>query len=507
MGAGYEQYGTDLRHGEPAVASEAQNVVTSFVRLNARTNGVAEACRELGPVSRLVAGQLASSVSPIVGDAVSAFSGLGAVMTRLPLAGGAAVGALVAVGLAAKQTVSNLNDLQETQSKVFRATERGDIGSLRGIVKDLGDQFDLLRRQQLNAAQLFDKLLGGDLRGAFESAVNAVQYGTSRGFEAIERDAKEAGKGIRELLPLETRQQSAEFAISLNKVTSSMAELRASTAESENDLEQFTIQIQRQRQLVSDLATAQEKLARVRAEVETKEVQSRGLDPAAQQAELAAVNARLNNAITLIGAQALASDAALQERLRQGRLNIIDRQQQAFPAEPGIEDVGRHESLAAGIALDPETLARARKNADGYDKALSDLNKTHELLGASMDLIAEKQDLVGNEMRRLIAAGIEPTDERLQELKKRFDELTLESDLREDFRAIGDEFRSFTIGVVSGTTEIQDAFRGLGQNLGLSLIDLGFRQVLRSLENEIQRFLESQAFRTFISTLVNFGVS
>jgi hypothetical protein len=404
---------------------KANDTAKSFgERAGASVAKTQQAFQQVAQAGRTMAQTIASNVSPAVAEAATAIGLMTTSLLRLPISAGLAVSALAALAIVAQRLAQNLTETQEAQSKLFLAFERGDVSSLRQQLQALNKDFDLLRRQQINAAELPERLKNLDLRGAFESAIDALRYGLSKGLDDISAKAQSVGESLKQLIPREVAASLAAFNVQMQQAISSTAQFDATLAETVNDEDAFVRAIERSIAALKDQARATDAVNRLKAESALREARADALLSAeARAAEEARITDELKQQLTLTGDRVNLEIRQLRERARAGVLGIREREQAFFPAEPGIEEAARSEGLGAGIALDPETLARARAAVRGYDTALQSLRDTQLFLGDASSKLAAQQGLVAGQMQNLIDQGVKPQDGAITSLAREYGDL------------------------------------------------------------------------------------
>jgi hypothetical protein len=148
-----------------------------------------------------------------------------------------------------------------------------------------------------------------------------------------------------------------------------------------------------------------------------------------------------------------------------------------------------------------------------FDKAnlaeqLRVIDAQAQLFGATFEKLPAQIDATKSAILDLLHEGLEPTDPAIQALTTRLRELQLIQDtVGTVFDSLNQTLTTSVKGVLLGTQTIGDAFKNLGQNIAVSLVESAVKRMLKTIENYLIDFLESEAFKKFLLFLLNLGVS
>lgn len=446
----------ELRLNAVAFHAELDRARSNLGRTGKSSETLAGQMREGTVAIRAMGGEVLSKFNPALGGAVSAFSAVTREAKTLPIALGLTTLAVGAASIGLSIYIEKLDEAQKFTAKLGFAQKSADLGAIRGLLSDNAQAMELFRiraeqaSKALQGQQVFRDLAQGKVGGlqdfgkgalaniqnALTGAIAAAQnFFAPKGLEQLKKESAEAGEALKHILPSETVRITAEWRAALDRVNLSLAQIQAESAATQNDLDGFTQAMRVQQEAAGSLALKLEEARRARGEFELAQIRARTeLAPGALDIELANKRREIETDIVKIRGDALTAELQGQEKLRVGRLAIIERRQAAFPPEPGIEEAGLHEALGAGIPLGttfPEVLARGREAARGFDDAIAAIIKTGQLLGPTMDAAAEELSAVEAELRRLAATDLPATDSALQALASRFQTLQVRQTMQE----------------------------------------------------------------------------
>jgi hypothetical protein len=416
--------GQGIKRGLDKGADGAANITKGF--------------KEVALTTRQLGGALAGTISPALGEAVGLFGSLGSAMARLPVAAGVAVAGITAVVAASIPIAKKAADVIDTLAQIRTAAKTGDINSLTGIMKQSAAEIDKVQVAAEKVGNALPNIFRGEFAQAFQKIIANVRTEVERfsdSTQAAGQIAQEAGREFVKLLPDQTRVKFAEFTADVVKLRMGFNTLEAGIAESNNDLEEFTRLIERQRREAGELGSALEEVARAKAALTAIEITGSILDPAAQTAALKENNAELQRQIELIRQATSLTQKQIEQQGRTGTTGILERKFRASPAPFSDIPAGSRGNIETfgefGELLSTDQIEKMRKNMEGVEKDLADLLKLYALLGDSVDVFGGKLAILARQMQANIATGLQPTDEYMRKLKDDFDTANVDAVMKD----------------------------------------------------------------------------
>ncbi len=129
-----------------------------------------------------------------------------------------------------------------------------------------------------------------------------------------------------------------------------------------------------------------------------------------------------------------------------------------------------------------------------YEDRLTKIGITAQLIGRQyFDSLSESINATQSALQALVANGVDPADERMQELKESLTGLQDQFERREMFRGMFDGISSGITdsvrGVIQRTRTMGQAWRNMAQSIALSIENVIINGALKKLEREMERVL------------------
>ncbi len=411
-------------------------------------------------VVRVVAGDLATTLNPALGETVSGLATATAATRGMSLATGGLVAGLVVAGTGLSQYIRNLNDATERQAALNLAVRGFDAGALRQQMTQAA-----LAIEQSQVRQ--GSFIGRVIEGLKEIAANLGL--TTRATEELAR----ARAGLEKVLPIEREVQLAEAYQKQQAALGPLLQVGLQRAVLEADLEQFLdIHFRMAQALAAEAASARE-VALSQGKIAEAQAVARG----ASEAELDTIREQIRAQVDLINTQAVTRTKALEFQRDQGALDIRGRQLpppanlpfERAEGELTPEDLAR--GRAAVLAADERALALriellqveqqrvdvlgtieglSLRDRDALDLSVASARERLRLREAEAEI--EKAALSGDPRRIEIAN----TRRNLVELE--------EAIRRSNLAAAQTERTSFTAGLAKGFRDLNDDLESFGRD-------------------------------------------